>query len=110
MLGYHENPFPLSPPDFYFRNDPLVAKTAGVLLKGEARRMAVNFAKLPDLWERETATPDDCWTRRLCAGPRLRRQVPRNSLRHATASFAAFTGRALTILRAGFALKTVGSL
>jgi hypothetical protein len=28
---------------------------------------------------------------------------------HATASLAALTGRALTILRAGFALKTVGS-
>jgi hypothetical protein len=25
---------------FYFRTDPLVAKTAGVLLKDEARRMA----------------------------------------------------------------------
>src|SRR5262249_32098907 len=29
--------------------------------------------------------------------------------RHATASLAALTGRALMILRAGFALKTVGS-
>jgi hypothetical protein len=34
---------------FYFRNDPLVAETAGVLLKDEARRMAVNFARLPRL-------------------------------------------------------------
>ena len=33
---------------FYFRTDPLVAKTAGVLLKDEARRMAVNFARLPE--------------------------------------------------------------
>jgi hypothetical protein len=32
---------------FYFRNDPLVAKTAGVLLKVEARRMAVNFVCPP---------------------------------------------------------------
>src|SRR5208283_177479 len=30
--------------------------------------------------------------------------------RYATASLAAFTGRPLTTLRAGFALKTVGSL
>ena len=29
---------------------------------------------------------------------------------HATASLTAFTGRALTIFRAGFALKVVGSL
>jgi hypothetical protein len=28
---------------FYFRNDPLVAKTAGVLLKDEGRRMAVKL-------------------------------------------------------------------
>jgi hypothetical protein len=34
---------------FYFRTDPLVAKTAGVLLKDKARRMAVNFARLPEL-------------------------------------------------------------
>jgi hypothetical protein len=47
---------------FYFRTDPLVAKTAGVLLKDEARRMAVNFARLPGAtWEgrqRLTAQPD----------------------------------------------------
>jgi hypothetical protein len=34
---------------FYFRNDRWVAKTAGVLLKDEAWRMAVNFARLPEL-------------------------------------------------------------
>ena len=34
---------------FYFRTDPLVANTAGVLLKDEARRMAVNFARPPGL-------------------------------------------------------------
>jgi len=34
---------------FYFRADPLVAKMAGVLTKDEARRMAVNFARLPQL-------------------------------------------------------------
>lgn len=34
---------------FYFRTDPLVAKTVGVLLKDKARRMAVNFARLPEL-------------------------------------------------------------
>jgi hypothetical protein len=30
-----------------FSDRTLVAKTAGVLLKDEARRMAVNFARLP---------------------------------------------------------------
>jgi hypothetical protein len=40
---------------FYFRTDPLVANTAGVLLKDEARRMAVNFARLPERWGRAIA-------------------------------------------------------
>jgi hypothetical protein len=34
---------------FYFRTDPMVAKTASLLLKDEARRMAVKFARLPEL-------------------------------------------------------------
>ena len=34
---------------FHFRADPLVAKMAGVLTKDEAPRMAVNFARLPEL-------------------------------------------------------------
>jgi len=41
---------------FYFRTDPLVAKTAGVLLKDEARRMAVNFARLPELMGKRDVT------------------------------------------------------
>jgi hypothetical protein len=42
---------------FYFRADPLVAKMAGVLTKDEARRMAVNFAKLPEPAANPTWTP-----------------------------------------------------
>jgi hypothetical protein len=34
---------------FYFREDPKVARQAGVPLKDEARRMAVNFARVPEL-------------------------------------------------------------
>jgi hypothetical protein len=34
---------------FYGRPDPNVAQQGGVLTLDEARRMAVNFAKLPDL-------------------------------------------------------------
>jgi hypothetical protein len=33
---------------FYFRDNPETARHSGVLLKDEARRMAVNFAKLPE--------------------------------------------------------------
>jgi hypothetical protein len=34
---------------FYGRADPQSARVAGVLTMDEARRMAVNFAKLPEL-------------------------------------------------------------
>jgi hypothetical protein len=37
---------------FYGRADPNVARQAGTLTLDEARRMAVNFAKLPDLLKR----------------------------------------------------------
>jgi hypothetical protein len=40
---------------FYGRADPQSARLAGVLTLDEARRMAVNFAKLPELPKRPTA-------------------------------------------------------
>ena len=40
----------------------------------------------------------------------VRRPIRGKRHSHHTASFAAFTGRALTIFRAGLALNTVGSL
>jgi hypothetical protein len=38
---------------FYGRADPYSARVAGVLTMDEARRMAVNFAKLPELLQRK---------------------------------------------------------
>jgi hypothetical protein len=39
---------------FYGRADPQSARLAGVLTLDEARRMTVNFAKLPDLLQRKS--------------------------------------------------------
>jgi hypothetical protein len=41
---------------FYGRADPQSARLAGVLTLDEARRMALNFAKLPDLLRPKAAT------------------------------------------------------
>jgi hypothetical protein len=38
---------------FYGRADPYSARVAGVLTLDEARRMAVNFARLPELLQRK---------------------------------------------------------
>jgi hypothetical protein len=39
---------------FYGRADPNVARQAGTLTLDEARRMAVNFTKLPELLQRKS--------------------------------------------------------
>ena len=61
---------------FYFRNDPLVAKTAGALLKVKARRMAVNFAKLLVLLGKTWGSP-----RKPPVGS-AHRAVPMTSIAH----------------------------
>jgi hypothetical protein len=42
---------------FYGRADPHAARLAGVLTLDEARRMAANFARLPELLQRPKAPP-----------------------------------------------------
>ena len=44
----------------YSRDNEDEARQAKVLTNDEARRIAVNVARLRSCWEREIATPDDC--------------------------------------------------
>jgi len=42
---------------FYARKDPNSARQAGVLTMDEARRMAINFSRLPELLRRAATPP-----------------------------------------------------